>query len=144
MSWMRVAPQDAHTMIRDEGALFVDVRTPVEFHQGHPAGAYNVPLMLRVPEGMRLNESFMHDVRRVVGRDDKVVLGCKSGTRSARAAQLLLAEGYDHVFELASGFEGQRDAFGRQVISGWKACGLPVAYDAPETHRYQSRAEEAS
>jgi rhodanese-related sulfurtransferase len=131
-------------MMRDEGALFLDVRTPVEFHQGHPAGAYNVPLMLRLPEGLKLNESFINDVGRVLTPKDTVVLGCKSGARSARAAQLLLGGGFAHVFELASGFEGQRDAFGRQVVSGWKACGLPVAYDAPETHRYQSRAEEAS
>lgn len=64
------------------GAALVDVRTPEEFAMGHVAGAKNIPVQelaaryREIPKG-------------------QVVLYCRSGARSASAAQLLTAKGYD-------------------------------------------------
>jgi rhodanese-related sulfurtransferase len=65
------------------GATLLDVRSPAEFAAGHLDGAVLVP----VDElGARLAE---------VPRDRPVVVYCRSGGRSARAAALLAAAGYE-------------------------------------------------
>lgn len=60
-----------------EGALLLDVRTPSEFGGGHVAGAVNVPVdelerrLAEIPKGR------------------EIVVYCRSGARSARAATVL-------------------------------------------------------
>lgn len=48
-------------------------------------------------------------------RDDELVLVCRSGGRSSRAAQILVAAGFEKVLNLAGG------------MLAYKAAGLPVA-----------------
>ena len=43
----RVSPQEARDLMEKDGYVYVDVRSIPEFDAGHPAGAYNVPLMHR-------------------------------------------------------------------------------------------------
>jgi phage shock protein E len=65
------------------GALLLDVRTPQEFAEGHVSGAKNLPVQ---ELAARINE--------VGPKSRHVVLYCRSGARSAAAAQLLRAQGY--------------------------------------------------
>lgn len=65
-----------------EGATLLDVRTREEFRDGHVEGALNIPVQeLRA----RLDEIPPGDV----------VVYCRSGGRSAAAAQLLKRRGHD-------------------------------------------------
>lgn len=64
----------------EDGALLVDVRSPGEFAGGHVEGAINVPV--GELEG-RLAEI----------DNEQVVVYCRSGGRSARAARILEAAG---------------------------------------------------
>ncbi|MCB1431460.1 MAG: rhodanese-like domain-containing protein, partial [Alphaproteobacteria bacterium] len=51
---------------------------------------------------------------------------CRSGARSAAAASALTAAGYTNAWNVAEGFEGDKDPDGhRGTIGGWKAAGLP-------------------
>jgi rhodanese-related sulfurtransferase len=136
MNHPRLTPQEAHALITEQGYVYVDVRTVEEFAQGHPAGAYNVPLMLRTPQGMQVNPRFVQVVSAAFAPDAKLVLGCKSGTRSLAAANELLQAGYRNLVEQRAGFSGQRDPFGRVVEPGWEACGLPCATDPEPGHDY--------
>lgn len=78
----RITPEAARDLVAD-GAQFVDVRTPAEYSAEHLEGARNVP----VGEiAARLSE---------LDRAKPVVVYCKSGGRSGRAAMLLSAEGFD-------------------------------------------------
>ena len=52
MPTRRVSPQEAHVLVRDEGYVYVDVRSSGEYEQGHPQGSYNVPLAQPGPAGM--------------------------------------------------------------------------------------------
>lgn len=81
--------------------LLVDVRTAEEFASGHIPGAVNIPL--QELEG-RLAE---------VPADSPVVVYCRSGNRSAQAADLLHEAGYTQVYDLGG-------------ITAWHAQGLPV------------------
>jgi rhodanese-related sulfurtransferase len=66
-----------------QGATLVDVRTPMEWEAGHVEGAVLIPLS---DLGGRLRE---------IPRDRPVVVYCGSGSRSARAAAVLSAAGYN-------------------------------------------------
>lgn len=72
----------AHTLVA-QGATLVDVRTPMEWEAGHVEGAVLIPLS---DLGGRLHE---------IPRDRPVVVYCASGSRSARAAAVLGAAGYN-------------------------------------------------
>ena len=136
MTHPRLTAQEAHALIAEQGYVYVDVRTVEEFAQGHPAGAYNVPVMLAAAQGMQENPRFVEVMSAAFAPDAKLVLGCKSGSRSLTAANKLLQAGYRNVVEQRAGFAGQRDPFGRAVEPGWQACGLPCATEAEAGHDY--------
>ena len=84
--------------------------------------------MLLSPEGagMRENPEFLAQVAALFGPEQRLVVGCQSGVRSLKAAQLLLQHGYANLVEQRAGMEGVRDPFGRVKEKGWRAEGLPV------------------
>ncbi|MGB7212831.1 MAG: rhodanese-like domain-containing protein [Gemmatimonadales bacterium] len=84
------------------GAVIVDVRSGVEWGEGHIPGARHIP---------------MEELADRVGElpsDRPIVLHCQSGGRSSIAASVLLARGVPKVANLVGGF------------TGWAAAGLPV------------------
>jgi len=69
----------------DRGALLLDVRTQGEFVGGHLAGAVNIPI-----------DELARRVGEIAdGRD--VVVYCRSGRRSAMAAEVLRARGHQVI-----------------------------------------------
>ena len=55
-----------------------------------------------------------------------IILICRSGKRSLEAGQLLLENGFDHVYNINEGFEGELDEnHQRSTIGGWRFRGLP-------------------
>lgn len=76
-----VAGTEARRLV-EAGATLLDVRTVEEFGDGHLPGAVNIP----VDElAARLGE---------VPEQRPVVVYCRSGNRSARAAKVLVEKGY--------------------------------------------------
>ncbi|NOY90128.1 MAG: rhodanese-like domain-containing protein [Deltaproteobacteria bacterium] len=135
MTVRRVSPQEAFELL-EEGHVHVDVRSVTEFENGHPAGAYNLPLLNSSPHGMQPNADFVRVFVAVFPKDTKLVLGCRSGGRSLRAAHMLLREGYTTVVDQRAGFSGAGGPFGQVVEAGWQAAGLPVAHEALEGRSY--------
>lgn len=135
----RVDPQEAKRLV-DEGWTYLDVRSVVEFEQGHPEGAYNVPLLDFVPgRGMTPNPDFLDEVRARFEAATTLVVGCKAGGRSARAAEMLLAAGFSSVVDMMGGYAGEFDEAGRPVCLGWLERGLPVATEALPGRSYKGR-----
>lgn len=116
MTVSRISPAEAHEKMTREGYAYVDVRTPEEFADGHPAGAVNVPL----------GDGFVEAVASRFAKDAPLVVGCKSGGRSLRAADALLAAGFTRVLEQRAGFDGARGPFGEITEPGWTRQGLPT------------------
>lgn len=51
---------------------------------------------------------------------------CRSGARSRAAAIAMTKRGYTACYNVATGFEGDKDGAGhRGSVGGWKADGLP-------------------
>src|SRR5688572_14929191 len=104
MAVKRVTPSEAKALL-DEGWKYVDVRSIPEFEAGHPAGAYNIPLMHFFPgRGMTPNGDFAAVFSKHFGKDDKIVVGCKTAGRSLRAAEMMAAAGYTNVVDMRGGF----------------------------------------
>jgi rhodanese-related sulfurtransferase len=144
MTVKRVSPREADMLMRQEGYAYVDVRSIPEFEEGHPAGAYNVPLMHATPLGMRPNGDFMSVLRAVFPKDAKLVLGCRTGNRSLHAAELLMEAGFEHVVEQRAGLHGARDAFGQLKEPGWQTLGLEVSLEAKPERSYAALLARAS
>ncbi len=83
----RIDGDTARTLLA-AGAQLVDVRTPFEFKSGHLDGALNIPVD-QLPR--RLDE---------IARDRPVVLYCRSGSRSRRAAGILAQAGVTDLHDL--------------------------------------------
>lgn len=136
MTVKRVSPQEADQLVREEEYAYLDVRSIPEFEAGHPAGAYNIPIMHKTPAGMQPNPEFMAVVEAVFPRHAKLVIGCRSGNRSLRAAQILLEAGFETVVDQRAGLAGARDAFGQLREIGWEGAGLDMATEAHPERNY--------
>jgi rhodanese-related sulfurtransferase len=130
-------------------AFFVDVRTRYEVaYVGMPTVAdANIPYVEH-PEyaqwddkagrfKLDVNGDFGAEVARRMaaqglGKHDMVIVICRSGDRSARAANLLGQLGYTRAYSVADGFEGDlvKDGpkAGQRAANGWKNAGLPWTY----------------
>jgi rhodanese-related sulfurtransferase len=124
-----LSPRQAFEKLEaDPEAVLLDVRTVPEWvYVGFPA----VDRLLRVSwqnfPAMEPNPRFVEMVREAgVSRNATVLCLCRSGQRSAQAAQALAAAGFESCYNIDEGFEGDRDAEShRATVGGWKVAGLP-------------------
>ena len=126
---------EAAQRLMNRGDRYIDVRTEPEFANGHPVGAVNIPVAIPDPSTgqMAMNPDFVAVVEAHFPKDARIIVGCQSGMRSQRAAELLAHAGYANVINMQGGFGGARDQMGRTVTPGWSELGLPVSTDcAPE------------
>ena len=136
MSYKEIDPEEAKRLVDESSYVYVDVRSEPEFLNGHPSGAVNIPVMFREAMGMVPNPEFLTVVQANFGRDDPILLGCQMGSRSGRAAEILVAAGFTDVTNVLGGFGGTRDEQGRVVQKGWMELGLPVDYGEQEGRSY--------
>jgi rhodanese-related sulfurtransferase len=132
MTVKRVSPDEAKKLMDDEGYVYVDVRSLPEFDAGHPTGAYNVPLMHQGPAGMSPNPDFMAVMEKSFPKTSRLIVGCKAGGRSARAAAMLESAGFTSVVDQKGGYEGQGPA-----EPGWRPRGLPTSTEAAADRTYE-------
>jgi len=85
---IRISANEAMDMMTDD-AIILDVRNPDEFAQGHIPNA----ILLPSSEVQRDAESILPDKNQVI------LVYCRSGVRSAAAAQELVALGYTAVYD---------------------------------------------
>ncbi|WP_394844326.1 rhodanese-like domain-containing protein [Pendulispora brunnea] len=121
----RISPQEAAEYVT-RGYIYLDVRTEEEFAEGRPAHSVNIPFAVLSGGGMVPNPNFVADVSARYAKDAKLVVGCKSGGRSLRAARALLEAGFTDVVDQRAGWDGARDPFGQLTEPGWSRAGLPT------------------
>lgn len=132
MSFKECSVTDAKERLAvDPERVYLDVRTPEEFEQGHVAEALNVPILLTNRQtGMREpNSDFLRVIEAHLSKDRPIICGCKSGGRSAMAADLLMRAGYTDVTNMMGGFIGKPSPMGGMEIPGWAALGYPISRD---------------
>jgi len=139
----------AAALAADPAIVLIDVRSQPEFGLvGHPDPVdSNVPGWFLTDRfdpasgsyALEPNPRFVLDVGAVMarlgkGKDAPVFVICRSGGRSAAAANLLVQAGYSRVYSIVDGFEGEQDpASGHRTIGGWRNSDLPWTFRiAPE------------
>lgn len=115
--------------------VIIDVRTPEEFlFVGSPTMAWRIPVALqsyawdaeKKQYPMQPLPDFAERVHSVANPDDTVMVMCRSGGRSAIAANMLAKAGFTKVYNIIDGMEG--DAHGNPgsvAGDGWKNSGCP-------------------
>jgi rhodanese-related sulfurtransferase len=132
-SLKRITPKEASELLA-QGYTYVDVRTVGEFEAGHPAGAVNVPIS---------DADFGRVMRAAFAKDAKIIVGCKAGVRSLRAAQALLADGFTDVLDQRAGWDAERNAFGQMAEPGWSRVGLPSETGSPSGRSWEDMKKKA-
>jgi rhodanese-related sulfurtransferase len=130
-----VSPEEAAELMKS-GHAYVDVRSEPEFEQGHPEGALNVPIAHAGPAGMTPNAEFLDVMQAAFSKSEPLIVGCKAGGRSRRAAETLVAAGFSNIVDQSAGFDGGRDAFGA-ALPGWSKKPLPVGTGKPKGQAYE-------
>jgi rhodanese-related sulfurtransferase len=134
-----LSPRDAWALLESEkDAVLVDVRSRAEWtFVGVPALGKlgKAPLFVAwqnyatAADGraqMIPNGEFGPAVVAAVPKASPVVFLCRSGGRSRAAAIAATGLGYARAYNLAGGFEGDKDPDGhRGRLGGWKVAGLP-------------------
>ena len=88
---------------RDENAVIMDVRTPVEYEMSHITGAVNVNVQ---------DESF-EDLIVALDPNKTYIVHCTlnpAGGRSSRALETLQSLGFQHLYSLEGGYVAWKDA----------------------------------
>lgn len=129
-----INPRQAYQMTIDKpNTLLIDVRSSMEFlFVGHPKGAVHIA-WIDEPD-WDINPDFTTDIRQLVlggvcGEDDEhpaILLICRSGKRSLEAGHQLIKDGFNHVYNVGDGFEGElNDLHQRSTLGGWRFEDLP-------------------
>jgi|TARA_R110002096_G_scaffold246654_8_gene438931 rhodanese-related sulfurtransferase len=122
-----ISPTQAHEILQgDSNARLIDTRTSIEHSfVGHPIGAIHVPLK-RPPEWQAFPDFIEKIAPHISDKTTPIILMCRSGARSMAAAKLLAEAGYQSLYNMDEGFEGDKDDNNhRGNIGGWRFHGLP-------------------
>ena len=99
-----VQPANVVNLINHENALVLDVRENNEYQGGHIINSVHIPLGTLKN---RLSELEKY-------KDRPIVVGCRSGQRSASACATLKKQGFATVYNLSGG------------LMGWQNANLPL------------------
>jgi rhodanese-related sulfurtransferase len=123
-----VSPQDAWLFFTNDAAVIVDVRTAEERKfVGHVPGSLHVPWMIGT--ALTRNPRFTRELELKAKKHEVVLLLCRSGKRSAQAAEAATKAGFVNVFNIREGFEGDLDDGQRGASNGWRHHNLPWQQD---------------
>ena len=118
----------------------IDVRTPEEYlFVGHPEMAWKIPVAVQSYQWdaekkqfpMKPLPDFPARVSTVAKPDDTLMVMCRSGGRSAIAANMLAKAGFKNVYNIIDGMEGDANGDSASVAQaqplkdGWKNSGCP-------------------
>lgn len=141
MAQTEITPGEAKRLLdANDGYIYLDVRSVREFEAGRPPGAINIPISEINPSTgqIEFNTNFLLVVNLKIPHSAKVIVGCQVGGRSARACEILRAEGYTNVVNMLGGFGGVPGPGGQIAEPGWSTSGYPIEKGDAGERSYQS------
>ncbi len=88
--YTKVTPEVGKEMLAKGNIILVDVREPSEFATGHIPGAQLISLG-------KISTEAPHKLK---DKSAKIMVYCRSGVRSKKAADQLLSMGYEEIYDL--------------------------------------------
>lgn len=86
---------DFKKKIESSDVILIDVRTPMEFSQGHIQGSVNVDFK---------DEKDFQNYFENLDKSETIFLYCRSGNRSRKSAEKLIDLGFNKIYDLDGGF----------------------------------------
>ena len=135
----------------------LDVRTPEEYiFVGHGEMAKNIPIGFVTHQWnseknepvFEPNPDFISAAKRVFSADDTLLVTCRSGGRAALAINALAKAGFEHVYNIVDGMEGdmvkdpENADHGKRMKNGWKNSKLPWTYEVNSDLLWTSTCEQ--
>ena len=99
-----VVATDAVTLMNRQNAIYVDVREDKEYSDGHLLDSIHIPLGQLTDRIAELSEY----------KQQPIIVGCRSGNRSAMGCARLRKQGFEQVYNLKGG------------ILAWQSANLPL------------------
>jgi len=99
-----VSPSAAVQIINHEDAIVLDIRDNNEYQNGHIINAIHIP---QANLASRIGELEKYKSR-------PIIVGCRSGHRSAQACALLKKHGFESIYNLSGG------------VMAWQSANLPL------------------
>ena len=120
-----VLPQEAWALFQAGEIVIVDVRTSEERKfVGYVEDTIHIPWATGT--ALNRNPRFTKELETKVGKDKIILLLCRSGKRSAAAANVAFNAGFENIYNIDQGFEGDLDENNhRGSFNGWRFHGLP-------------------
>ena len=91
VSYSEATVDEAYNIYKNEEMIILDVRTEQEYEEGHIPGSILMPLQ---ELENRLEE---------LSIEEKYLIVCRSGSRSAQASGILVANGFKHITNMQGG-----------------------------------------
>lgn len=125
----KVSPDEAWKLFVNGQAHVVDVRAAEERKfVGHVPNTFHVAW--QTGPALIKNPRFLRELENKLSKDSVILMLCRSGKRSAAAAETATAVGFKNVFNVREGFEGDLDENQqRGANGGWRQRGLPWVQD---------------
>ena len=124
-----LSPKQAWKLVESADVFLVDVRTNEErkFVGYIPE---SVHIAWATGTAFNRNPRFLKELENKVGKDKTILLLCRSGKRSALAAEAAFNAGFQNIYNILEGFEGDLNKNNqRNQINGWKTHQLPWVQD---------------
>jgi rhodanese-related sulfurtransferase len=124
-----VTPREAYELASAGLARIVDVRTPEErkFVGYIPD---SIPVAWMTGTAFLRNPRFVRELEGKSRKDEVLLFVCRSGQRSAAAAEAATRANFKNAFNVTEGFEGELDEQRqRGANGGWRSYGLPWIQD---------------
>jgi len=124
-----VTPHEAMELVSAGVARLIDVRTPEERKfVGYVPDSVPMPWMTGT--AMLRNPRFVRELEGKTRKDEVLLFLCRSGQRSAAAAEAATRANFQNAFNVVEGFEGELDERKRRgTTGGWRFYGLPWVQD---------------
>jgi len=93
--------------MQKNGVLLVDVRTKPEFKNSRAKNSINIPVFYAQNGKRVFNKSFLNEIYAALNQDlnKKIILICRSGSRTKLAANILAYQGFKNVYNIKTGFQ---------------------------------------
>jgi len=88
-----ISGSDALSLVENESAILVDVRTNSEYQERHIKGAINIPIN-------EIDSNILESL--IENKKQKIIIYCASGNRSNKAITIFANYGYDNIYDLGS------------------------------------------
>jgi rhodanese-related sulfurtransferase len=124
-----VTPHEALELVNAGLARLIDVRTPEERKfVGYVPQSLHVAWMTGT--ALLRNPRFVRELEGKTRKEEVLLFICRSGQRSAAAAEAASRAQFRNAFNVVEGFEGELDEFKhRGEKAGWRFHGLPWIQD---------------